>query len=192
VVRVRPGQRAVVASEAFPGAEFEGRVAHIASVFDPNTNTTEAEVEIKNPDYRLKPGMFANVAVTFRTEPTALLVPKAALVEDERETYLFVAERVVPRPEGPSEGRPAEGGPRAGGPDGPPAGPSWTAKRVAVRRIGTGSEERHRGSVAVEGDLRAGQPVITLGQQDLRDGSPVRIAEDAPAPETTSAAVPGT
>lgn len=185
-VRVRAGQRAVVSSEAFPGAEFAGRVARIASVFDPNTNTTQAEVEIENSDGRLKPGMFANVAVTFRTEPTALLVPKAALVEDERETYLFVAERAVPRPEGPGEGRSPQG-PGAG----PPQGPSWTAKRIPVRRIGTGSEERHRDSVAVEGDLRAGQPVITLGQQDLRDGSPVRLAEDVPAaPQAASVDAP--
>lgn len=194
-VRVRPGQRAVVSSEAFPGTEFAGRVARIASVFDPNTNTTEAEVEIDNPGYRLKPGMFANVAVTFRTEPTALLVPKAALVEDERETYLFIAERAVPRPEGPAEGRPpqgpSQGEPRGvqGGPPQQPAGPSWTARRVAVRRIGTGSAERHRDSVAVEGDLRAGQPVITLGQQDLRDGSPVRIAQEAE--EETAAGAEG-
>ncbi|HYO14332.1 MAG TPA: efflux RND transporter periplasmic adaptor subunit [Thermoanaerobaculia bacterium] len=155
--RIQVGQQARVTSDAFPGVEFRGQVARIASIFDPNTNTTEAEVEIANSDGRLKPGMFATVSISYLTEPTALLVPKTALVEDERETYLFVAEK-GPAPDGKGE--------------------AWTAKRVPVLRIGAGSEER-RNEVAIEGDVQAGQPVITLGQQELRDGATVVIAGSA-------------
>ena len=68
--RVRVGQPAVVTVEALRGAEFQGRVARIASLFDPRTNTAEAEVEIANSDGRLKPGMFASVAVALRPPPT--------------------------------------------------------------------------------------------------------------------------
>jgi RND family efflux transporter MFP subunit len=161
--RVQVGQQARVTSEAFPGTEFEGRVARISSIFDPNTNTTEAEVEIANADGRLKPGMFATVSLSYRTDATALLVPEAALVEDERETYLFVAER-APAP-------PAQEGDEGTG----PPGEAWKARRVTVQRLGTGRDER-RNEVAVEGPLQAGQPVITLGQQDLRDGASVVIA----------------
>lgn len=155
--RVLVGQQARVTSDAFPGVEFRGQVARIASIFDPNTNTTQAEVEIANTDGRLKPGMFATVSVSYLTEPTALLVPKTALVEDERETWLFVAEK-APAPDGQGE--------------------AWTARRVQVQRIGTGSEERQN-EVAIEGEVQAGQPVITLGQQELRDGATVVIAGSA-------------
>jgi RND family efflux transporter MFP subunit len=160
--RVQVDQQARVTSEAFPEVEFQGRVARISSIFDPNTNTTEAEVEILNADGRLKPGMFATVALSYRTDATALLVPEAALVEDERETYLFVAER--------APASPAQEGDEGTGP-----GEAWKARRVTVQRLGTGRDER-RNEVAVEGPLQAGQPVITLGQQDLRDGSSVVIA----------------
>jgi RND family efflux transporter MFP subunit len=163
--RVQVNQQARVTSEAFPGAEFQGRVARISSIFDPNTNTTGAEVEIDNADGRLKPGMFATVSLSYRTDATALLVPEAALVEDERETYLFVAERAPAQ-----EGQEGEGAETGGG-----TGEAWKARRVTVQRLGTGRDER-RDEVAVEGLLKAGQPVITLGQQDLRDGSAVVIA----------------
>lgn len=155
--RVRVGQAATVTLEANPGARFQGIVARIASVFDPNTNTTEAEVEIANADGRLKPGMFANVSIAFAVEPGALLVPRSAVVEDERDTFLFLAEKSA-APAGPPEEK----------------GESWTAKRVAVKRIGTGTDPK-ADQVAIEGPVQPGQSVITLGQQELRDGAPVMV-----------------
>ncbi|HEX5760009.1 MAG TPA: hypothetical protein VF121_12525, partial [Thermoanaerobaculia bacterium] len=56
------------------------------------------------------------------------------------------------------------------------AGPAWTAKRIEVEVLGTGGG-RQRSFAAVQGALRSGQPVITLGQQELRDGSPVMLAQ---------------
>lgn len=152
--RIAPGQPAVVTSEAFPGREFGGRVARIASVYDPQTNTVEAEVEVDNPGQALKPGMFATVAVTYRTEPTALLVPREALLEDERDTAVFVA-------------REGEEG--------------LTARRVAVTRLGTSVQDD--GRVAVEGAVAAGDRVVTLGHEILRDGAAVRVAGDDGAAE---------
>lgn len=169
--RVRVGQRALVSIEADRSAQFQGVVARIASVFDPNTNTTEAEVEIDNPDGRLKPGMFANVSIAFAVEPGALLVPRSAVIEDERETFLYLAQQA------PAQAAPPGGGPPGGAEErkaGPPR-PAWTAKRVAVKRIGTGTDPA-RDQVAVEGPIQPGQSVITLGQQDLRDGAPVMIS----------------
>jgi len=184
--RVRVGQPAVVTVEALRGAEFQGKVARIASLFDPRTNTAEAEVEIANLDGRLKPGMFASVAVALSTAPDALLVPRSALVEEERATYVFTVERAAALPEGAGGGAGREDG-RRGGRDGGDAaagsgGPSWTAKRVQVEVLGTGGGGG-RPLAAVEGTLRKGQPVITLGQQELRDGSPVVLAAPgAPRP----------
>jgi RND family efflux transporter MFP subunit len=165
--RVRVGQAATVTLESDPAARFQGTVARIASVFDPNTNTTEAEVEIANADGRLKPGMFANVSIAFAVEPGALLVPRSAVVEDERDTFLFVAEK--------SAAPAISGGPPDAKEEGP-SRPSWNAKRVAVKRIGTGTDPK-LDQVAIEGPVQPGQSVITLGQQELRDGAPVMISE---------------
>lgn len=89
-------------------------------------------------------------------------MPRSAVVEDERDTFLFLAEKSDP---------PATSG---GSPEGE-SRPSWTAKRVAVKRIGTGTDPK-RDQVAIEGPVEPGQSVITLGQQELRDGAPVMIS----------------
>jgi RND family efflux transporter MFP subunit len=184
------GQPATVRTEAFPGRVFEGQVARIASVFDPDTNTTEAEVEVANPEALLKPGMFADVAVTYRTEPTALLVPSSAVIETETEQYVYMVERA------PDGGSGAEGGGprnaaapgRAGGDPtgaGGSTGPSWIARRVPVRILGTGAETRSLTAVEVQLDdptgvgaeLVPGAKVIVLGHETLSDGAPVALTE---------------
>ena len=199
--RVRVGQPAVLTVEALRGAQFQGRVARIASLFDPQTNTAEAEVEVANPDGRLKPGMFANVAVALATAADALLVPRAALVEQERATYVFLAERsAAGGPGAGGAGRGAAGRERRGGDDdgngergrgGESDGPSWVANRVEVEVLGTGGVAQ-RDVVAVQGSLRPGAQVITLGQQELRDGSPVQVAgAGAGRPARTAGAAAG-
>jgi len=53
------GQTVRFTAEAFPGETFEGRVAFIDPVLDPNTRTVSVRVNVPNPDGLLKPGMFA-------------------------------------------------------------------------------------------------------------------------------------
>lgn len=174
--RIRVGQPATVQSRAVPGQVFEGRVARIASVFDPQTNTTEAEIELENPGGLLKPGMLANVTVTYDTEATALLVPAAAVVEGERESHVFVAERASAGPEADEAGRADREDSAAG-----PPGPQWIARRVPVQVLGTGAGDR--AAVEPEGTdaaLGPGSRVVVLGQQALSDGAPITVS-DAPA-----------
>jgi HlyD family secretion protein len=79
--RVAAGTPARVDVDAFPGETFQGRVARVAPVLDPQTRTAQIEVEIANPTYRLKPGMYARVALEVGQRTDALVVPRAALVD---------------------------------------------------------------------------------------------------------------
>jgi RND family efflux transporter MFP subunit len=189
--RVHVGQDARVTTQTYPGRVFEGQVARMASVFDPQTNTTEAEIEIDNPDAALKPGMFGAVSVTYRTEPTALLVPASAVVEGETESHVFVAERAAPeagagdgagrsgRAPGAREARRAPGG-AEGAPGGAPAAPRWVARRVAVQVVGTGSGGRSAIEPTAGGELLgSGTRVVVLGQQTLTDGASIVLDEPA-------------
>ncbi|MGH9315053.1 MAG: efflux RND transporter periplasmic adaptor subunit, partial [Vicinamibacterales bacterium] len=89
--RVRQGTPAAVEVDAYPGEEFSGRVARVAPVFDPATRTASMEIEIPNPAYRLKAGMYARVRLTVETRPNALVIPRNALVEIEGKQGVFVA-----------------------------------------------------------------------------------------------------
>jgi len=191
--RILRGQPATIETEAFPGRVFDGQVARIASVFDPDTNTTEAEVEVTNPEALLKPGMFADVVVTYRTEPTALLVPSSAVIETDTDRYIYLAE---PAPAGGEAGpRTAAGGPTGGGEMArqAPQEAGWVARRVPVRILGSGSRSETDRALdltaieVVEGQaLSAGAQVIVLGQEALSDGAPVAVtgSTGASAPRT--------
>jgi len=61
-------------------------------VLDPATRTAPLEVEISNPQFRLKPGMYARVGIITESHPNALVVPTNAVVDvnGTRGVYLSV------------------------------------------------------------------------------------------------------
>ncbi|MBL8143453.1 MAG: efflux RND transporter periplasmic adaptor subunit, partial [Acidobacteria bacterium] len=92
--RVAPGAPALVDVDAFPGETFTGRVARVAPILDPATRTASMEIEVPNPTFRLKPGMYARVRLTVAQRQDALVVPRNAIVdyEGKRGVFLFQAE----------------------------------------------------------------------------------------------------
>lgn len=60
---VSVGTAVEVTSTAYPAEVFAGRITFIAYEVDPATRTVAARVEIANPDYKLKPGMYAMAAI---------------------------------------------------------------------------------------------------------------------------------
>ena len=89
--RITQDLPASVEVDAYPGEKFTGRVAHIAPVLDPATRTGQIEVDIANPDFRLKPGMYAKVAFTVDKKDNALVIPTAALVDLGGNRGVFLA-----------------------------------------------------------------------------------------------------
>jgi HlyD family secretion protein len=89
---VNPGDQASIEVDAYPGEIFRGRIARVSPVLDPATRTATMEVEIPNVDYRLKPGMYARVALTIEERENALLVPKISVVDVEGKRGVFVAD----------------------------------------------------------------------------------------------------
>jgi HlyD family secretion protein len=60
-----------------------GKVTLVSPALDPGSTTVEVWVRLENKDNQLKPGTAVQVAITARTIPNAILVPAAAVVEDE-------------------------------------------------------------------------------------------------------------
>ena len=60
---VRYGQTAEIATEAYPGETFTGRVWFINPVLTEESRTVKVLVNIANKDKRLKPGMFVSATI---------------------------------------------------------------------------------------------------------------------------------
>lgn len=90
--KLTPGQPVQVTTDAYPNQIFSGEITRIAPIFAENTRQARVEARLANPDGKLKPGLFARVAVRFQHEENALLAPEAALTRRDGQTGVFVVD----------------------------------------------------------------------------------------------------
>jgi RND family efflux transporter MFP subunit len=88
---VSAGDKASIEVDAFPGEKFSGQIARVSPILDPSTRTAPMEVEIPNPSFRLKPGMYAKVSLEVETHEHVLIIPKVALVDSEGQRGVYQA-----------------------------------------------------------------------------------------------------
>jgi RND family efflux transporter MFP subunit len=86
------GRRASITFAAFSGETFNGRIETINPVVDPDTRTARVTVILRNPDGRIKPGMYARTSLEAQNFPDRILVPRTAILERDSRTMLFVLE----------------------------------------------------------------------------------------------------
>ncbi len=87
---VKVGQRAEMQLSYFPDKIWRGRVSFIYPTVDPMTRTVKVRLEFTNPDFQLKPQMFANVALKINYG-TQVVIPQEAVLDSGKEQRVFVA-----------------------------------------------------------------------------------------------------
>lgn len=75
-----------------PGRVVEGKVAYIYPTLDKSSRTLRVRLEFENPDYRLKPGMFATVYIQFRRKDDVLVIPTEAILKSGTRQLVFVTQ----------------------------------------------------------------------------------------------------
>jgi len=92
--QIQTGMLAEVTTRAYPKDVFNGTVIHVYPEADPKNRTFGVQVKVTNPGRpRILPGMFARVRLPVMTLDQALLVPRDALMEDDRGIYVFVVDQ---------------------------------------------------------------------------------------------------
>jgi cobalt-zinc-cadmium efflux system membrane fusion protein len=79
-----------VALPSRPGVVFPGTLDQIAAVIDPNQHTALVTGRVENPDGHLRAGQFVTVSVDLPPPPGEIEVPADAVLEDGRESVVFV------------------------------------------------------------------------------------------------------
>ncbi len=89
---VAKGQAVDITFAAYPGEVFKGDVLFVSNVLDPDTRRTKVRISLPNPDFRFKPGMFANVTF-FAAKQMVPIVPTTSLVlkDDANQVFIEVA-----------------------------------------------------------------------------------------------------
>ena len=89
VSSVRIGQRVSAMLAAFPGETFGGRIVAILPTAQADSHTLTVRIELANRGGRLRPGMYAQVALG-GTGSTALLVPSEAVIRTGTRTLVML------------------------------------------------------------------------------------------------------
>ncbi|TDX22551.1 Cu(I)/Ag(I) efflux system membrane fusion protein [Modicisalibacter xianhensis] len=76
---------------AYPGETFHGQVIAVLPENDATSRTLRVRIELPNPELRLRPGMFASVAIRGPAQ-THLQVPVEAVLRGGEYDYVLVAE----------------------------------------------------------------------------------------------------
>jgi RND family efflux transporter MFP subunit len=87
---IRSGQAVTIASPALPGA-LRGTISFLQPSVDPQTRTMTARIQVSNPQMRLRPGMFVQVALEVPFGTNVIAVPRSAVLDAGREKVVYVA-----------------------------------------------------------------------------------------------------
>jgi len=86
---VREGLNAAITVAALPGRPYSGRVEYVYPTLEDRTRSMRARIALRNPDGRLKPGMYATVRLSATVGET-LTVPLTAVLYSGERAVVFV------------------------------------------------------------------------------------------------------
>lgn len=152
VAKLRRGMPAAVKLQAYPDAEFEGRVREIFPSADRAKAIVEVRVSIVNPSPDVKPELTASV--TFQEPPSTNQQPFSASPVNSSPAVLVSKRAVVTR-------------------NGEPSVWVVTGGRVEARKVALGADRLDQ--VEVRNGLAPGEAVILNAPPSVVDGGRVRV-----------------
>lgn len=87
---IKLGQEVVAEFQALPGTTRRGRISYIYPTISSDTRTARVRVNLNNPGFVLKPGMFATIRVRSSGTGPVLSVPRSAVLVTGERNLVFV------------------------------------------------------------------------------------------------------
>ncbi len=92
LARLQADQPARLQVDALPGELFMGQVARISPVVDSASGTFRVTIALEGHGGRLRPGMFGRFHIVYDSRDQAVLVPVAAVMNEDGRQSVFVVE----------------------------------------------------------------------------------------------------
>lgn len=93
--KISVGQKAELKCEAWPGESFAATVKNIAPVLSAASRQARVELEVANPGYKLKPGMFMEAVFVFNEKKDVWSVPEDVPFRSAEGFVIFVADEAT-------------------------------------------------------------------------------------------------
>ncbi len=88
---IKKGMVAKMELSYIPGKIFTGNVLYVYPFLTAKTRTARLRLEFPNPDYQLKPDMYANVNLESTVSGDSLVIPQEAVIDSGVRKVVFVA-----------------------------------------------------------------------------------------------------
>jgi membrane fusion protein (multidrug efflux system) len=135
--------------DSVPNKFFNGTITAIDALVETETRNVRVQATVNNPEHRLLPGMFVNVAIAAGDIQRYLTVPQTAVVYNSFGDIVYVVDKVAAK-----DGQPEK----------------LTARQVFVT-LGPSRGDQ----VAILKGIKEGTDIITSGQLKLKNGADIII-----------------
>ncbi len=92
LAKIKIQQEVQIAVPAYPAETFTGRISYIGDTVHPETRTITVRTLVPNKDFKLKPGMFADIGIHLERREKALTLPIAAVLDNLDQKIVFTQE----------------------------------------------------------------------------------------------------
>ena len=83
------GQELIITAKSYPGQNFDGTISLIDPFLDATKRTAKVRIDIPNPDFKLRPGMYVNAELEMDMGE-ALTIPVSAVMPTGTRNIVFV------------------------------------------------------------------------------------------------------
>mgnify|MGYP000559902702 CR=1 FL=1 len=90
LANIRLGQKAALSFSAHRDKVYQAQVRSISPMIDDRSGTFKVILSLDNSNMQLKPGMFAQIALTFDTHTDVITVPSDAIITLDNQSKIFV------------------------------------------------------------------------------------------------------
>src|SRR5438552_5913653 len=90
IAKIKRGSEADISTLSYPDRKFSGKIERISNILNSETNVLSVKIRLSNPDYTLKPGMFANISILFPGTEKKLLIPSQSVLFDVNRNYVVL------------------------------------------------------------------------------------------------------
>lgn len=152
--------------DAFP---FSGRVTGIDPKIDPESRLVSVRAEVENPNNELRPGQFVRIRVQLPTQDNVIAVPQTSVVTSLYGDYVYLVENAdaaaAPKSD---DDKPAAQADQS-------TGDTEKDEKLVAKQTFVEIGRRQGTMVEITKGVKAGDTVVTSGQNKLTNNAPVKV-----------------
>lgn len=90
IADIKTGMPIELKTLSYFNEKFEGKIDVVSQVLDDDARVLKARIVLENPEFKLKPGMLADITVLKESKTEAIAIPTSAIIFFDNKNYVLV------------------------------------------------------------------------------------------------------